>query len=134
MLSSIMDFTNSPNNKSVHEHKTEHKEYNIDKPKWKFNYPATFEKHYKKLLFIPLIIFILALAVIGFKYFSGQELIKKDVSLTGGVTLTAFTSEEIDIADFRAELGKSFSDISVRTLRGLESGKQVGIVVEMDPT
>ena len=50
-----------------------------------------YNKNYKKFLLIPLILLILSLGYIFYFYNQNGDFIKKDVSLTGGTSITLFS-------------------------------------------
>ena len=91
-----------------------------------------YDKHYKQLLIIPLILIILSLAQIGWQAYATGDFIQKGVSLKGGVTVTIPTSEAIDVASLEISIRSQFPDIDLTT-RTLEStGQIVGYVIEAD--
>ena len=47
-----------------------------------------YNKNYKLLLLIPIILLLISLAYIGYFYSKEGDFIKKDVSLTGGTIIT----------------------------------------------
>ncbi|MBU2496680.1 MAG: hypothetical protein KJ767_01320, partial [Nanoarchaeota archaeon] len=89
-----------------------------------------YDKWYKLFAIIPLIIFIICLSFLGYKWLNGQELIKKDVSLTGGITLTINYEKEISLPNLEKELSDKFYGVTVRRLSELGTGKQSGIIIE----
>jgi len=92
-----------------------------------------YEKNYKKLLLVPIIILIIALAILGFKYTTTGNFIDKDVSLTGGTSATVYTEKEVSTDYIQSSLISSFpsSDISVRKLADLSSGRNLGYIIEV---
>ena len=91
-----------------------------------------YNKNYKILIFIPVVLFILSLIVIGGFYAKTGDFIKKDVTLTGGLSVTINTDKEIDIEEFGNFLKDRFtdSDIFLRRLSEFGSDKQIGIIIE----
>jgi preprotein translocase subunit SecF len=75
-----------------------------------------YEKNYKKLLFIPIIILLLSLSFLGYRYATTGEFVEQGISLKGGTTVT-IPSGSINIIELREYLASVFpnSDISVRT-------------------
>lgn len=55
------------------------------------NFENFYNKNYKKSLIIPAILLVLSLAYLGFFYVQNGDLIRRDVSLTGGTTITVFS-------------------------------------------
>jgi len=91
-----------------------------------------YNKHYKKLMIIPVILLVLAVLFISGFYAKNNDLFKKDVTLSGGVTLSIYTSKNINIDDLESYLEKEFpeSDIFIRKLSGFGTEKQIGIIIE----
>ena len=52
-----------------------------------------YNKNYKKLLLIPLILFILAIGILTSSYYSTGEFLEKDITLTGGTSITVLTKD-----------------------------------------
>lgn len=90
----------------------------------------TYLKNYKKLLLIPLLIFAISLFLVFQNYSSTGEIIGKDVSLKGGLTITIYSS--VDIPSLDAQLESEFpnADIIVRRLTEFGSDDQIGLLIE----
>ena len=88
-------------------------------------------KEYKKLFFLPIILVVLALIVLGSNYVSTGDIIAKDVSLTGGTTGTIYTVEEF--SNLEEDLKAKYPDFDffVRTLNEFGTDTQVGVVIEV---
>ena len=90
-----------------------------------------YNKNYKLLLLIPLILLIFSLSYIGYFYKQNNDFIKKDVSLTGGTTITIFTEQQqVNIDDLTNTLAQEINDFNIRELSDFRSGKQKAIVIE----
>lgn len=88
-----------------------------------------YEKHYKHLLVLPAILLIISLIYLAqFNSING-DLIHKDVSLTGGTTITVFDSEVV-LDDLKNSLKEQFPDILVRGISDIKSGEQQAFFVE----
>lgn len=89
----------------------------------------TYDKIYKWLLLIPLA--ILLFSVVYLYNFNNQngDLILKDVSLTGGTTVTVL-DDNTNIEDLRSFLGERFEDSNVRGISNIRTGRQQGFFVE----
>ena len=86
-------------------------------------------KHYKVLLFIPLILLLAGFLSIFLKYKEVNDIFDKDVSLKGGISFTLYTQE--DIKDLEGYLeNKLDADFLIRRLAEFGSDKQLGIVIE----
>lgn len=89
-----------------------------------------YNNNYKKLMFIPLILLILSLIVIGLHYSRTGDFINKDVSLKGGISATIYG--EFDISSLEKSLKEEYpkSDVFVRELTEFGSDKQIGAIIE----
>jgi len=87
-----------------------------------------YDKNYKKLLIIPILILILSIGAIFYKYAATGDFVEKDISLKGGITIT-IPSKDIDADSLKTYLSSEFSgsDISVRTLTRL--GEKTGATI-----
>jgi len=87
-----------------------------------------YDKNYKKLLIIPIVILILSMGLIFYKYAATGDFVEKDISLKGGITIT-IPSKDIDVDSLKTYLLSEFteSDISVRTLTRL--GEKTGVMI-----
>jgi len=92
--------------------------------KFNFNY----DKHYKLLFFIPVLILILSLVYIGIFYSKNGDILYKDVSLSGGTSLTI--NGNIDQSRIEAPLKEKFPDVSFTSLTDITTGKQIALMVE----
>ena len=90
-----------------------------------------FDKYYKLMALIPLILVILSLVYLGIFYSKHNDFIYKDVSLSGGTTITL--TGNFDTDKLELELGKQFSDISFRKLTGF-ADNQNSFVIESSAT
>ena len=91
-----------------------------------------YDKKYKVLLIIPMIILILALAQIGYQVYKTGDFIKKDVSLKGGVIVTIPYENEFDIKQLENRISGQFpsNDVTARTLR--TAGTAAGLIIQID--
>ncbi len=95
-------------------------------------YEEFYAKNYKKLLIIPLILLIFSITVLVFTYTTTGDLIKKDVSIAGGISAT-ITVPNIDKEILESRLKEQFpqSDIVMRSLSDLSTFKSSGIIVDI---
>ncbi len=88
-----------------------------------------YDRHYKKLLIIPLVLFILAIAVIANQISQTGDFVNKGVSIAGGLTVTipGKTTNTIELQDF---LKGKFpgADITVRDLK--TAGQKTGLIID----
>jgi len=90
-----------------------------------------YNKNYKFLLLIPAIILILSLFQLGFSYYQTGDFIQKDISLTGGTSITIFTLDsKIDLNQISDFLSGKISDFSIKELSDFRSGKQKAVIIE----
>lgn len=92
-----------------------------------------YDKNYKKLLIIPAVLLIISLISIFIFYSQTGDVFNKDVSLTGGTTVTLFTEKSSDeLSDF---LSEKLQDYEVRALSD-NTGTQtsVSVVVQEEQT
>ncbi len=88
-----------------------------------------YDRHYKWLLLIPAILILFSLVYLFNFYSTNQDIIYKDVSLTGGTTIT-ISDSHVNIASLQTELKTQFPDVIVRSISDFRTQKQVGFFVE----
>ncbi|MBS3143612.1 hypothetical protein J4446_01925 [Candidatus Woesearchaeota archaeon] len=84
------------------------------------NLEKIYDKNYKKLLLIPLI--LLALRRTG-------SVIERDVSLKGGISMT-IEKEGLNEEEISSFLNSRYDDINVRVLTDLSTRKNIGLIIE----
>lgn len=95
------------------------------------NTPQSFyNKNYKLLLIIPVVLLVFSLAYIGYFYAQNGDFIKKDVSLKGGTSITITSDGGININDLKQSLLKKIDDFSIREISDFNTGKQEAIIIE----
>ena len=77
-------------------------------------------------MLIPIILLVLSLAFVGFKYATTGEIFNRDVTLKGGITSTIYTDKDINTEDLQNKIPNSL----VKKLTDFSTGQQVGIIVE----
>ena len=85
-----------------------------------------YDKHYKNLLIIPILLILTSIFIIAHTYYTTGDFIHKDVSLTGGTTI--IVSSDISIDNLKANLSNQISNFEVRSLLD-NNGKQIQIVI-----
>jgi preprotein translocase subunit SecF len=63
-------------------------------------------------------------------YNQNSDFIYKDVSLTGGTSITVNLNSPLDIENFKQELSKKITEFSVREISDFNSGVQIGLIIE----
>ena len=89
-------------------------------------FEAYYDKNYKKLLIIPAVILTLSLIYIGIFYFQTGDIINKDVSLTGGTTITIQT--QISSQDFENEISQHLTEFEIKTISD-NAGNQLQVII-----
>jgi len=88
-----------------------------------------YDKTYKFLLIIPAIILVVSLIYLAGFYNQNGDIIRKDVSLTGGTTISVF-DENVDIEELERVVGNEIPDLTVREISDFRTGRQKGFFVE----
>jgi len=114
------DEQNAP---SIHEEHLpkEKKKMNLFK---NFNY----DKWYKLMFVIPLILFFISIFYIGLTYSRTGDFILKDVSLSGGTSISL--TGDFDYAHLESELKNQYNDISFKKISDFSSGNQIAFIIE----
>jgi preprotein translocase subunit SecF len=89
-----------------------------------------YEKYYKQLFIIPLLLLVCSIGIIGFQIATTGDFIQKGISLSGGVTFEFYSSEQIsaDVLQDRLDTKLAGIDTQVRTMT--RTGKGFGTVVD----
>lgn len=101
-----------------------------NKPEKKFakSFEGFHDKHYKTLLLIPAILLLLSFAYMGYFYSVNDDFIHRDVTLTGGTSVTIFDQISADVV--KKDLGRELEDITTREIYDRITGKQQAVIVE----
>lgn len=107
-------------------------EAKIEQPKssHKGYFANLYINQYKKLLWIPLILFILAIMQISFQVANSEDhyFINRDISLKGGVSLTFPTNLSVDTVLMQEHLSEQGFTTNVRNIQS--SGRTIAFIVE----
>ena len=90
------------------------------------NFESLYNKNYKKILAIPILLLTLSLAFIVIFYFKTGDIIHKDISLTGGTSITLFT--QMSSAELESQLSSSIQDFEIKTISD-NTGNQINLVI-----
>jgi len=93
-------------------------------------FETLYEKNYKKLLLLPLLLLVLSLVILGLNYKNEGYFIDKDVSLKGGVSIT-IEKPGLNLKETEAFLEKTYDDFSVRKLTDFSTRQDLGLIVEV---
>jgi len=88
-----------------------------------------YDKYYKIILIIPAILLLLSVLYLYNFNAKNRDIINKDVSLTGGTTISVYDSN-IKIDEITAALQEKFPEISIRGISDIQTGKQIGVIIE----
>lgn len=86
------------------------------------------DKNYKNLLLIPLTLLVLSLIYIGVFYSQNNDFIYKDISLTGGTTVTIYETTNLD--KLKTDLSGKLEELNVRSIYDLITREQKAIIIE----
>ena len=86
-----------------------------------------YNKYYKVLMLIPIILLVISFIIVGSRFASTGELFNRDVTLKGGITMTIYTDQEISTELLQNKIPV---DSIVKKLTDFSTGKQVGVIVE----
>jgi preprotein translocase subunit SecF len=101
----------------------------MNKENFKKNFTEFHDKNYKLLLLIPLILLIASFIYMGFFYSQHHDFINKDISLTGGTSVT-ISDGNINQGDLNKFLSGKLEDVNVRGVSDLATQKQIAVIVE----
>jgi preprotein translocase subunit SecF len=87
-----------------------------------------YDKYHMLLAIIPVILLIVSLVYLGFFYQKNHDFINKDVSLSGGTTLTL--TGTFDEAKLKTELPVKIPDVSFRELSDVGTKKPIAVIIE----
>ena len=99
-----------------------------EKNKFSARFEKFYDKKYKLLLLIPLSLLLFSFIFMTFFYSQNQDFIRKDISLTGGTSVTI--NGDIDAADLKQALSEKLEDISTREIYDLISREKLAVIVE----
>ena len=104
----------------------------LEKTSEKIKFGKRFEKfhdkNYKLLLLIPLSLLIFSLVYMGVFYSQNQDFIYKDISLTGGTSVTI--NEKINVNDLKQALADKLENINTREISDLITREQIATIIE----
>jgi preprotein translocase subunit SecF len=89
---------------------------------------ALHDKYYKILLLIPAVLLLISLISIGMTYSKTGDLFAKDISLTGGTTVTL--NGQFDIEKLTLDLENKLPELNVRRVYDLVSNEEKAVIIE----
>ena len=90
-----------------------------------------FDRNYKLMMIIPILIVIASLFYIGNFYVKNNDVILKDISLSGGTSIT-LNDERIDYSSLESQLKEKYADIDFRRLTDMRTGKEIAFVIQVN--
>lgn len=87
------------------------------------------DKYYKLLLLIPLSLLISSFIYMGSFYSKNHDFINKDISLTGGTSITIY-DENINPADLTNAISNRLESVNVREVSDTITRQQIAVIVE----
>jgi preprotein translocase subunit SecF len=101
----------------------------MNKENFKKKFAEFHDKNYKLLLLIPLILIIGCFIYMTSFYAQNNDFIYKDVSLTGGTSVT-INDPNLDSTELKNYLSSKLEDINIREISDLTTNKQLAIIIE----
>ncbi len=90
------------------------------------------DRNYKKLLLIPAILILLSFVYLGVFYSQNGDFIHKDISLTGGTSITIY--DNINTQDLIDSISSQLDDLSTREISDLITREKVALIIETKST
>lgn len=86
-----------------------------------------YDKKYKQLFIITIILFMLSLGVLAYNYTQKGELIERGISLKGGTEITIPVEKEINLLELEESISKDLEEVDVRKITN--QGKTISIII-----
>ncbi|MCK5043451.1 protein translocase subunit SecF [Candidatus Pacearchaeota archaeon] len=98
------------------------------KQKEKFNFGKFHDKNYKLLLLIPLALLLFSFIYMGVFYSQNNDFIHKDISLTGGTSVTIY--DKVDVDNLMQTLSEKLEEVNMREIYDLVTREQKAVIIE----
>jgi preprotein translocase subunit SecF len=98
------------------------------KEKIKQNLSRFHDKYYKLLLLIPAILLLLSFIYMGIFYSKNGDFMYKDISLTGGTSVTIY--DQISVDQIKQDLSDQLDSLDVREIFDLLTQEQKAVIIE----
>ena len=92
------------------------------------SHKSWYDRTYKYQLILSIVAIALTLGYLGTFYHANGDVIHKDISLTGGTTITVSSTR--DVSEIQSFLRQKFPDATVRSISNIRTGEQQGFFVE----
>jgi len=89
-----------------------------------------YDKKYKGLMILTIVLLFLAIGVLGYNYATTGEFIQKGVSLKGGITLTIPVDKDIDTDTLKKDIQNKLPKADIEIRRLTEAGMLVSVIIE----
>ena len=104
----------------------------MEKENFKKKMISFHDKNYKLLLLIPAALLIFSFIYIGIFYSNNHDFFYKDISLTGGTSVTInVINETIDINSLKNAVSEKLGNVNIREISNLVTGQQIAVIVEI---
>ncbi len=100
----------------------------MDKENFKNKFTKFHDKYYKQLLLIPLILLIFSSLYMGYFYSQNHDFINKDISLTGGTSVTI--NDAINLLDLKNAISDKLENVNIREISDLINQQQIAVIIE----
>ena len=88
-----------------------------------------YDRNYKSILIVPALLLIFSIVYLFNFNIKNEDIVYKDVSLTGGTSVTLIDSN-VDLVQLKDSLISKFDDIAIRQISDFGTGSQKGLVIE----
>lgn len=78
---------------------------------------------------IPILLLLASMALLGFNYATTGDVIERDITLSGGVSVTVL-AQDADVDQLEQTLLEEFPSLSIQARELTEFGRQTGVIVE----
>ncbi len=111
------------------EHQTQNNKHQQPPQESRTSFGNWYQKYYKHLLILPAIILLLSIIYLVQFTAKNGDIIYKDISLTGGTTITVF-DKTTNIEELKQSLINQFPDLSIRRIDDIRTGNQKAFLLE----
>lgn len=98
--------------------------------KRKFLRSEWYDKNYKWLLLIWVVISLFVFGQLIYMYATTGDVMHKDISLTGGTIITVYTSQNVNTIELTNALTKDVGNVFIREITDITTGKLIAFSVE----
>ena len=103
--------------------------HQMNKENFKKKFIEFHDKNYKLLLLIPLIMILGSFIYLGSFYSQHHDFFYKDISLTGGTSVT-INDGSINSENLKNAISDKLDDVNIRQISDLATQKQIAVIVE----